>query len=166
MNPLETPLVAAVRRNHALEHATLNILSEKHPHLRLVGRSDWSGFTVYGAVEIKELADTALAALHRLRAGEVQLAIHPRCGTNLAAGATLASLVTLAALSGRRKPRWMRTLELVLGLGAALALAEPLGVKLQELVTTSADVASLHITGVQRQEVGGLVMHRIITQQG
>jgi len=164
-NPLGWPLVAAVRRNHALEHATLHVLSETSPHLRLVGRSDWAGFTLYGAADIQEIADAALTALQRLRAGESQLAIHPRCGTNLASGVVLAGLTSYIALSGKHKTRIRRIAELVLGLGAAVALSQPLGLQLQEHVTTFADVCDLQITGVQRRESRALIIHRITTKQ-
>ncbi len=186
MNLLELPLLAAVRRNHALEHATLNVLSERYLHAvqaaslregdsdgspardgpRLAARSDWNGFTIYGPADTEALADAALIALQRLQAGEGQLAIHPRCGTNVSAGVLLAGVASYAALSGRRKSRLTRALQLGLGLGAALTLAQPLGRKLQEHVTTSLDVGRLRVTGVQRQEIGALVVHRITTRHG
>lgn len=166
MKLLELPLVAAVRRNHALEHATLHVLSERYPHLRLAGRSDWGGFIIYGPLAIQDVADAALAALQRLQGGERQLAIHPRCGTNLATGMALAGLASYAALSGRHKSRLRQVWGMLLGLGAALALAQPLGFKLQERVTTTTDVAGLRITSVQRREKGTLVAHRVTTAQG
>jgi hypothetical protein len=52
-----------------------------------------------------------------------------------------------------------------LGLGAAVALAEPLGIKVQERITTSLDVAGLRVADIRRVERGKLVMHRIETMQ-
>jgi hypothetical protein len=158
--------VAAVRRNHALEHATLHVLAETSPHLRLLGRSDWAGFSLYGSADIQEIAEATLIALQRLRAGERQLAIHERCGTNLAVGVVLAGLASYNALSGKRKSWLRRTVELVVGLGTAAALAQPFGLRLQEHVTTSPDAYNLQVTGVQRREADALVVHRITTQQG
>ena len=37
MNLLEQPTVLSIRKNHALEHATIRILSSKFPH-SIVGR--------------------------------------------------------------------------------------------------------------------------------
>jgi hypothetical protein len=162
---LELPLFAATRRNHALEHATIHILSERHPDLRLVGRSDWTGFTLYGPVDTNELAEVLASALQRLQGGESQLAVHPRCGTNVATGMVLAGLASTAALSGRRRSRLEKTLQLALGLGAALALAQPLGAKLQEHITTSSDVANLRVAKILRLERGVVVVHRIETAQ-
>ena len=165
MNPLELRPLAALRRNHALEHATLHVLSERNPRLRLMGRSDWSGFTLYGAADIEQVADALTTALDRLQAGESALAIHPRCGTNVAAGVTLAGLASYVALSGRQKTWWRKALRLALGLGAALAIAPSLGLKLQEHVTTSAEAGALRVAGVRRQQVGAVVLHRITTRQ-
>ena len=165
MKLLELPLFAATRRNHALEHATIHVLSERHPDLRLVGRSDWTGFTLYGPVETDELAEALDSALQRLQGGESQLAVHPRCGTNLATGMVLSALASTAALSGHRRSRLDKTLQLALGLGAALSLAQPLGTKVQEHITTSADVANLRVAKIMRLERGKAVVHRIETAQ-
>jgi hypothetical protein len=160
---LELPFFAATRRNHALEHATIHVLSERHPDLRLVGRSDWSGFTLYGPVDTSELSEALASALQRLQAGETQLAIHPRCGTNLATGMVLAGLASTAALSGRRRSRLEKALQLALGLAAALTLAQPLGAKVQQRVTTSSDVANLRVVKILRLERGAAIVHRIET---
>jgi hypothetical protein len=163
LNLLEVPIAAATRRNHALEHATIHVLSEQWPDLRLVGRSNWGGFTLYGPVETDKVAQAVTLAQQRLVAGESQLAVHPRCGTNLATGVVLTSLASYAALSGRRRSGLQKVLQLLLGVGAALALAQPLGIKLQERVTTSPQVAGLRVTKVTRQQRGTVVMHRIET---
>jgi len=165
VKPLEMPLFAATRRNHALEHATIHVLAERNPNLRLVGRSDWSGFTLYGPVETNELTEALASALQRLQDGESQLAVHPRCGTNLATGMVLAGLASTAALGGRRRSRLEKALELAMGLGAALSLAQPLGAKIQEYVTTSADVAGLRVAKILPLRRGQVIVHRIETVQ-
>jgi hypothetical protein len=163
MNLLELPLIAAIRRNHALEHATVNLLSQKRPRLRLLGRSDWGGFTLYGPADTEDVRVAVSEALSRLRAGEHRLAIHSRCGTNLATGVVLAGLATHAALRGRRRSGVEKAAELALGLGAAFLLTSPLGVAIQEQWTTSADVTSLRVVGVWCREDQKVVVHRIET---
>jgi len=165
MKLLEPSFFTATRRNHALEHATIHVLSERHPDLRLVGRSDWTGFTLYGPVDTNELSEALASALQRLQAGEKQLAVHPRCGTNLATGMVLAGLASTAALGGHRRSRLEKTLQLALGLAAALSLAQPLGAKVQQKVTTSADVGHLHVTKILGLERGAVIVHRIETAQ-
>ena len=165
MNPLEQWPFAAVRRNHALEHATITVLSQRQPSLRLVGRSDWGGFTLYGPVSSDDVRAAVDSALQRLQRGEAGLAVHPRCGTNLATGFVLASLVSYAALSGKRRSILQRAAQLLLGLTAASIVAQPLGQTLQEHVTTSQDVARLHVTQIRRLQRGDVVVHRIETAQ-
>jgi hypothetical protein len=162
---LELPLFAATRRNHALEHATIHVLSERNPNLRLVGRSDWTGFTLYGPVDTNELTEALASALLRLQGGESQLAVHPRCGTNLATGMVLAGLASTAALGGRRRSRLEKALQLAIGLGAALSLAQPLGTKIQEHITTSPDVANLRVARILPLRRGEVIVHRIETVQ-
>lgn len=166
MNPLELLPLAAMRRNHALEHATVHILTERHPELRLVASSNPTGFTVYGPVETEVLAQAVSEGLQRLQAGERQLAIHPRCGTNLAAGVALAGLASSAALSGRRRSPLEKALQLALGLAAALAVARPLGARLQKRITTSSDVGGLRVRKILRLQRGTVVVHRVETEQG
>jgi hypothetical protein len=165
VSPLELWPFAAIRRNHALEHATISVLSEGGRDLRLVGRSDWAGFTLYGPLDTAEVKLAVSTALQRLRAGEGQLAIHPHCGTNLATGYVLAGLSVYAALRGKRRSRLEKALQLIFGLAAALTLAQPLGMKLQEQVTTSCDVDSLRVKDIRRLQRGTIIVHRIDTAQ-
>ncbi|MFQ5813711.1 MAG: DUF6391 domain-containing protein, partial [Anaerolineae bacterium] len=92
MNILETPIIARIRRNHALEHATIHVLTEYKPRRDLVGRTTAWGFYLFGEVETEEVAVAVSEALARLRRGEHSLAVHPRCGTNLATAGVLAGL--------------------------------------------------------------------------
>jgi len=162
---LELWPMASIRRNHALEHATIHVLSERQSCLRVMGRSDWSGFTIFGSVVTEDLTSAVSAALQRLRAGECQLAVHPRCGTNLATGMVLAGLASASALSGKRRSPLEKGLQLLIGLAAAFVLAQPLGVRVQEQITTSADVGTLRVVGISRHDRGTLVVHRVETAQ-
>ena len=165
MSPLELWPIGAIRRNHALEHATINVLSESSANLRLVGRSDWAGFTLYGPVGSDEVEAAVAGALDRLRAGESELAVHPSCGTNFATGYVLTALASYAALRGKRRSGLEKVLQLVLGVGAALLLAQPVGVKIQEYVTTSVGVGLLRVKDIRRLQLGKVIIHRIDTAQ-
>ena len=165
VNPLGQWPLAAIRRNHALEHAVIHVLSATDPGLSLAGRSDWAGFTLYGPVETERVAEAVDLALRRLQAGERELAIHPRCGTNLATGMMLAGMASQAALSGHKRSRWSKALTLMLGLWAALVLTKPVGNRLQANVTTSMDVGKLRILFIQLQAHGRWMAHRVQTTQ-
>ncbi len=67
---LELPGIGKVRRVHALEHATITLLSRRHSDLSMVGRSTPRGFWLYGNVEQDELLRTTNEALRRLQGGE------------------------------------------------------------------------------------------------
>src|SRR3972149_11075566 len=83
--------VDAVRRNHALEHATVSILMGRlGPGVRMVGRATQSGFYIYGDVPTDRLEEAAAEGLARLKRGEAGLAVSPLCGTNLAVAGLLA----------------------------------------------------------------------------
>src|SRR6476620_10358207 len=91
-----------VRQNHALEHATITILSRHVQDLRVSARSTSRGFTIFGDVDLGQLRRALDEALRRLQAGEAQLAIHPNCGTNLVVGFSLVTFGTLLGMTSSR----------------------------------------------------------------
>ena len=126
-------LTQRIRQNHAIEHATLTILSQRRPGTQLVARSDLMGFMVYGEVDASDLWAAADEAVERLRAGESQLAVHSNCGTNLVAAGTLSALAAMLASAGRQRTLWDRIPSAdpgrhdsayVLGTGGALAASQ------------------------------------------
>jgi hypothetical protein len=154
-------LIANVRRNHALEHATIHVLSQHHRTLQLVGRSAASGFFIYGRVDTELLASAVSEALVRLQNGEVDLAVHPRCGTNIALAGVMAGLSTFGVMSGRSRSRLDKLPQVVLAATAAILMAQPLGALLQSKVTTAPDVDGVYIEGISRQERGRMVIHHV-----
>ena len=150
MNLLNSSLVLSTRRNHALEHATIHVLTGQKPGRPLAGRSTPFGFYIYGEVSDEEVRAAADEALSRLRRGESRLAIHPGCGTNYLTSGAAASLGALAVLSiGDRKARWSRLPDVLIAATLALIVSQPLGPKLQEHITTCAAVGDLEITDVR-----------------
>jgi len=161
MNILEMPLIVRIRRNHALEHATIHVLTQYNPRRHLVGRTTASGFYIYGEVEIEEVAAAVSEALARLRGGEHDLAVHPRCGTNLAAAGVLAGLSSFVVMSGRSKSRLVKLPQAILAATIAVIAAQPLGLALQKHVTTLPDVEGVTIEGITRQQRGQVVVHQV-----
>jgi len=139
MNPIEqvvqqVTLGGAVRENHALEHATIVLLSKRFPEVRLSGISFATGFFVFGDLLTDMIRPMAEQALARLRGGEPEMAIHERCGTNLAVAGMLTGLsaMTVARL---RKP-YNSFNNIVLATTAAIVLSRPLGLIVQRYITT------------------------------
>jgi hypothetical protein len=163
MNLLNLPLIARVRRNHALEHATIHVLTQEHRPLSVVGRSTPSGFYLYGNLTTEMVIEAAQEALARLRAGEHSLAIHPNCGTNLVTAGSMAGLATFAVLGSSKKRRLDILPSALLAATAALLLAQPVGPWLQARVTTLPEVGDLTVRGVRREERRNLVLHFVET---
>ncbi len=137
-----------LRRNHALEHATVNVIEERFGLSRLSGLAQPGGFIIQGGAPPELVADAAQEALKRLRAGERQLAIHRRCGTTLLAAQLVMAIAFLAVLVLTREVSF---LPFVVGILAAVILARGVSPLLQRFVTTSAQVDSMTITGVEIQ---------------
>jgi glutathione S-transferase len=163
---LALPAVDRTRRNHALEHATLTVLSQKHRPVRLMGRSTPSGFHIYGDISTEALLEAATEALRRLQAGEASLAVHPNCGTNFViAGCAAACAAYLGFVGANRwRDRWERMPVVALLSTLAVIAAQPVALAIQRNITTSGDVRTLQITRVERRSGGTLVMHFVATE--
>jgi hypothetical protein len=164
---LEYPVISRVRRNHGLEHATLHILSQRHPKLPLAGHSDTRGFWVLGEVSTEDVTSAVQEAMQRMQAGEHNLAIHPNCGTNFVTSGVLASLAAFVAMfgAGRRLRDRLERLPLAASLATiALIISQPLGLRLQERVTTSGELAGLQVVQITPSRRGRMQAHRVLTQ--
>ena len=161
MGWLDWPVVARTRRHHGIEHATIHILSDRDPSLALYGRSDPRGFLVYGEVATETFRAAVESALQRLQQGERSLAVHPNCGTNLATDGILAGLAAVASSAGRGRSLWERLPAAIIGATFALYFARPLGLLVQERITTSSDVAGVQIGRIIRHQQGRITVHRV-----
>lgn len=159
--------ISRIRRNHGLEHATIHMLSKKFPKLPFGGVSSPSGFTIIGDVNSEDIAEAAIEALKQLRAGQVDLAMHPNCGTNFAISGIMAGmgawLATIGA--GNSKKEKIERLPLMMTLAMiALVLTRPLGPYIQKNITTSGNPDGLELTRVETTVRAGLRMHRVTTR--
>lgn len=156
-----------IRRNHGLEHATLHVLAQKHPKTSMAGHSNATGFWLLGDITTEELRESAEEALSRMKAGEHNLAVHPNCGTNFVAAGTVAGLAGAAAMLGSGKSVRDKLERFPLAAAFAtvgLILAQPLGLKLQEKVTTSGYPGELEIVDIIPSRKGSITAHRVITR--
>lgn len=164
---LDVAPISRIRRNHGLEHATLHILSARFPHLTLGGISSPSGFTIVGDVTTEDVADAAIQALKKLRAGEASLAMHANCGTNFAVSGLFAGAAAwLGSLgAGKELKNKLARLPLVIVLAvAALIVTRPLGPIIQKRLTTSGDPEGLELERVETALRAGMRLHRVITK--
>lgn len=140
----------ALRRNHALEHATINVIEERYGRTNLAGLARPDGFIIRGGAPPMLVADAAQEALARLRAGERWLAIHPRCGTTLVASQLILAIAVLATLLVIRQ---LTLLPFLVGIVAAALLGPRISPILQRFVTTDATMGDLEIAEVGLEPV-------------
>ena len=142
--------ILLLRQVHALEHATVWVLGERGVSNRgystatqsldndtLGGLSTDQGFYLYGQLNLADIRKAVPLALQRLTSGEWDLAVHPRCGTNLSVGMFLTAGLALGAhILLPRSP-----IEQFLGLSVAAVTATQLtpdvGSLVQRYLTTS-----------------------------
>nr|WP_225938761.1 DUF6391 domain-containing protein [Kovacikia minuta] len=142
--------ILMVRQVHALEHATVWVLSSRARSVKsgnsnsrqtdddsLSGMSTDQGFYLYGEVNSEEINQAVQTALRRITSGEWDLAVHPRCGTNLSVG----MLVTAGLAVGASALLPRDPIGQIVGLGLAAATATQitpdLGSLVQRYITTA-----------------------------
>lgn len=159
-------LVGTVRRNHALEHATITVMLRKLGHdVRMVGRASADGYYLYADVPTELLEQSTNEALARLKSGEGHLAVTPLCGTNIAVAGTMAALATAAVL-GNARNRAERLPNAVLASMVAVVAAQPVGRLVQKYLTTNPDLSDTEIIGIKQGGRGGARFHKVITRRG
>jgi hypothetical protein len=155
-------MVSRIRRNHALEHATITVLSKKHDGFSAQGNSTPLGFNlnIYGDISEDDVVAAVDEARDRLRGGEARLALHPNCGTVLLTTATLAALSAQAmfSLERRRQGRTAMSISVlfgalpaaVLAVTVALVVSRPIGMVIQDRFTVESDIGDLYVTNITR----------------
>ena len=138
-----------LRRNHALEHATIAVMMEREPGRRFNGFSTDDGFFVQGVRSTGEVDSAAREALRRLRAGEKKLAVHRNCGTTIVAANLLAAVFFLVAVGVGLYLGWDIYLLILGGVVLSLILRVPLSLFLQRFVTTDADLSNAEVGWVE-----------------
>lgn len=162
-------IIGTIRRNHALEHATITVLRSKGVHVALGGISGPNGFWLMGKVDPTTLQESAEEALSRLRAGEKKLAIQEQCGTNYVVPGLLAGLAAWLVMvfpgKGDWKDKWERLPLVMMIVTMATILAEPLGPLVQEKISTDPNPREMKITGIMLyHRYGKFIQHIVIKQ--
>ena len=145
-----------LRRNHALEHATIVVMMERKPGRKFNGFSTDDGFFVQGVRSFEEVESAAREALRRLRRGEKKLAIHRNCGTTIVAANLLVAVFFLAALALGIFLQWNLYLLVLGAVAAALALRVPVSLLLQRFVTTDSDLKNAEVGWVEAAQPNDL----------
>jgi uncharacterized protein DUF6391 len=152
-----------VRQNHALEHATITILSDMMPNLSINARSFSDGFIIFRDLDLGLLRRAIDEALRRLQAGESQLAIHPNCGTNLAVGVSLMTIGTMLGLASSSTRT--RVASAAASSMFGWAAARPIGEFVQKHFTTLPDLKGVRVTEIFRRKWLGMTIIEVRTVQ-
>lgn len=136
-----------LRQVHALEHATVWVLSEAagsastttaSPDNELLGgMSTDAGFYLYGQVNTVQLQRAVRTALRRITSGEWDLAVHPRCGTNLSVGMVLTAGLAVGINMLLPRGPIEQAIGLAVAATAAAQLAPDVGSLAQRYLTTA-----------------------------
>lgn len=142
-----------LRRNHALEHATIAVMMEREPGRKMNGFSNDDGFYVQGVRSLEEVDSAAREALKRLQSGEKGLAIHRNCGTTIVAANLLAAVAFIGVVAAGLFMGMSLGLNFYLltvaGMLGSLLLRVPLSLLLQRFVTTEQDLKNAEVGWVE-----------------
>ncbi len=137
-----------IRKNHSLEHATINVLEHRYGSpLKIGGLAQPDGFSLSGPdlMSPYEVIDATREGYYRMLQGETNLAIHPRCGTSIAAGNFLFSLIFILVLLFSHRFSIFNLLAVIL---LANIIAKPFGLTLQKYFTTYPQVDDIAILDI------------------
>ncbi len=135
-----------LRCNHALEHATINVIEEYYGPQRLAGLARDDGFLIRGASDPGLVEKFARVGLERLKRGESHLAIHDRCGTSIASANLLSAVVFLLLLF---QTGYFTFLNVLLAMMIANLTGPVIGRLVQQMFTTSVQVKNIEVVDVE-----------------
>jgi RecA/RadA recombinase len=150
-----------VRQNHALEHATITILSGMISNLSISAHSSADGFVIFGDVDLGLLRRAMDEALRRLQAGEAELAIHPDCDINMAVGMSLITLGAFFSLASNGKRT--RIVAAAVSCMAGLMAAGSVGNYIQRHFATLSDLTDVRVTEIARRKFFGFTFMEVRT---
>ncbi len=173
MNPIQVFLhqrqILSIRRNHAVEHATIHLLSKQHPTHGISGYSDTRGFWIIGPIPGEDIRVAVEEAIKRIKSGESHLAYHPNCGTNFVTTGVVAGFAAWIAMLGSSKKMSDKVdrLPMVFLLSTlAIIVAQPLAYNLQVKGTTTSDLGEFGIIRIEDVSRGAIQAFRVYTQTG
>ncbi len=142
-----------MRRNHALEHATINLLRRRHARITLFGMPDQHGFHLRGRVPHDAVIRATQEGIRRLKQGERSLAWSRRCPTSLVATQVILSVIFLVIVLSI----WREFIAPVLltALMAGALLGPPVSPYVQRWLLVEPDPGSLEFRDLEIEEPTG-----------
>ena len=155
-------LTLNIRRNHAIEHATVSILTEQISKSAVVGFAVPSGFIIYSKSGKDEILSAANNGLNLMKSGDSEISISQFCGTNLVVAALLTgvSTIILGKICGKKSKN---ILNIANGFVLSALLSKPIGRIVQKYVTTDSSVQNIQIKNGRSLKIGSFYIHFIST---
>ncbi len=144
---LEIATNKPLRKNHALEHATINVIEERWGRRGVLsGYARENGYYIIGPVDPETLEWASHEAWERLARGETNLAIHSRCGTSIAVASFTTALIFILLLVFTHA---LNIFLVILAILLGQIFGPFLGEFTQRYFTTDPDVRNIRILGVE-----------------
>ena len=155
-------LTLNVRRNHAIEHATVSILTEQKIKSAVIGFAIPSGFIIYSKSDKDEILSAANHGLKLMKSGISEISISQFCGTNLVVAALLTGVSTLllGKILGKKSKN---ILNITNGFLLSALLSKPIGRIVQKYVTTDSNVKNIQIKNIVSLKIGTFHINFIST---
>ena len=155
-------LTLNVRRNHAIEHATVSILTEQKIKSAVIGFAIPSGFIIYSKSNKDEILSAANHGLKLMKSGVSEISISQFCGTNLVVAALLTGVSTLllGKILGKKSKN---ILNITSGFLLSTLLSKPIGRIVQKYVTTDSNVKNIQIKNIVSLKIGTFHINFIST---
>lgn len=135
-----------LRKNHGLEHATVNILEREYGHTNLAGYAEDDGFYILGLDNVWQVEEAARRGIQLLKRGQKDLVIHQKCGTSVTVANFISAVIFLLLLlyTGNFSIIYM-----LVAILAANLVGPFLGQIVQKYFTTTGDVGDMEIEGAR-----------------
>jgi hypothetical protein len=144
-----------MRQNHALEHATINVIQQRYRRSSIVGMPAVDGFHIRGRVSEDTVISATNEALRRMKRGERQLAFSRRCPTSLVSTQLVLGVVFLAAVLSIWR-EFIAPAFLIALLGSAL-LGPPVSPFVQRLLLVDPNPDSLQFRDLEVEQPAGRI---------
>lgn len=131
-----------LRKNHSLEHATINILEREFGYNGLAGYAEDDGFYIMGVQNTDFIEEAARKGLYLMKQGEKELAIHKRCGTSITVANFLSAIIFLVLLFYTGN---FSIINMIFAIVLANLFGPFLGQLVQKHLTTASDVTEMEI---------------------
>jgi len=152
-----------VRKNHAIEHATVSVLlAEGKKKSAVLGFAIPTGFIISSKSNKNEILSAARSGLKLIQSGDEEVSISQFCGTNIVVAAFISGVSTLliSRILGKKSKN---ILNMANGFILSSLFSKPIGRLVQKYVTTNSNVKNIKISKGRSIKLGSFYIHYVST---